>query len=48
MLKPKKLATKNFLSSLDISREEFVHILDLAKNFKRAFIESLTNYLHGK
>jgi len=34
MLNPIKLASKNFLSSLDISREEFLHILELAKNFK--------------
>ncbi len=34
MLKPIKLANKNFLSSLDISRQEFFHILEIAKNFK--------------
>jgi len=34
MLKPIKLANKNFLSSLDISSEEFSHILEIAKNFK--------------
>ena len=34
MLKPIKLANKNFLSSLDTSSEEFFHILELAKNFK--------------
>ena len=34
MLKPIKLASKNFLSSLDISSEEFFHILEIAKNFK--------------
>ena len=34
MLNPIKLANKNFLSSLDTSREEFFHLLDLAKNFK--------------
>ncbi len=34
MLKPNKLANKNFLSSLDISTEEAFHILELAKNFK--------------
>ena len=34
MLKPQKLAKKNFLSSLDINREEIIHILDLAKSFK--------------
>jgi len=31
---PIKLANKNFLSSLDISRQEFLHILEVAKNFK--------------
>ncbi len=34
MLKPNKLANKNFLSSLDISKQEVFHILELAKNFK--------------
>ena len=34
MLNPIKLANKNFLSSLDISCEEFLHILEIAKNFK--------------
>ncbi len=34
MLNPIKLARKNFLSSLDTSREEFSHILEIAKNFK--------------
>ena len=35
MLNPIKLASKNFLSSLDTSCEEFLHILDLAKNLKK-------------
>jgi len=35
MLEPIKLAKKNFLSSLDISTEEFLHILDLALIFKK-------------
>ena len=35
MLKPNKLANNNFLSSLDISKEELLHILDLANNFKK-------------
>ena len=39
MLKPKKLVNKNFLSSLDISKEEFLDILDLAKNFKNKTLE---------
>ena len=34
MLKPIKLANKNFLSSLDISSEEFFSILEIAKSFK--------------
>ena len=34
MLKPIKLAKKNFLSSLDISSEEFFNILEIAKSFK--------------
>ena len=34
MLNPIKLASKNFLSSLDTTHEEFLHILELAKNFK--------------
>ncbi len=34
MIKPIKLANKNFLSSLDTSCEEFFHILEIAKNFK--------------
>ena len=34
MIKPIKLATKNFLSSLDLSSEEFSHVLKIAKNFK--------------
>ena len=34
MLKPYKLVNKNFLSSLDLSADETIHILELAKNFK--------------
>ena len=34
MLKPIKLANKNFLSSLDITSEEFFRILKIAKQFK--------------
>ena len=34
MLKPIKLANKNFLSSLDTTSEEFFKILEIAKNFK--------------
>jgi len=34
MLKPIKLAKKDFLSSLDTSIEEFFHVLEIAKKFK--------------
>jgi len=34
MIKPYKLSNKNFLSSLDISTDEIIKILELAKNFK--------------
>ncbi len=34
MLKPNKLASNNFLSSLDLSTDEVFHILELARNFK--------------
>ena len=34
MIKPIKLANNNFLSSLDISTDELIHILELAKNLK--------------
>ena len=34
MLKPNKLAKNNFLSSLDLSKDEVIHILELASNFK--------------
>ena len=34
MLKPNRLANNNFLSSLDLSTDEVLHILDLANNFK--------------
>jgi len=34
MLKPNKLSSKNFLSSLDTSTEEFYQIIDIAKKFK--------------
>ena len=39
MLKPKRLVNKNFLSSLDISKEECLDILDLARNFKNKTLE---------
>ena len=34
MLKPNKLANNNFLSSLDLTKEEILHILELSKYFK--------------
>ena len=34
MIKPNRLAKTNFLSCLDISTEEILHILDIAKNLK--------------
>ena len=34
MVKQNKLANNNFLSSLDISREELINIINIAKNFK--------------
>ena len=34
MLKPNKLASKNFLSSLDMSTKEVIHVLELARSFK--------------
>ena len=34
MLKPNKLANNNFLSSLDLTTEEVIHILELAKKIK--------------
>ena len=34
MIRPIKLANNNFLSSLDLSADEIIHILELAKNFK--------------
>ncbi len=34
MIRPNKLANKNFLSSLDLSPNEIIHILELSKNFK--------------
>ena len=39
MIKPHKLAKNNFLSSLDLSTEEFIYILELAKNFKNKKLE---------
>ena len=48
MLKPNKLANNNFLSSLDLSKEEVLHILDLANNFKNKKINiDLNNKVLG-
>ena len=48
MLKPNKLANNNFLSSLDLSTEEVIHILELAKNFKNKNINiDLNNKVLG-
>jgi ornithine carbamoyltransferase len=48
MLKPNKLVNNNFLSSLDISTDEFCHILELAKNFKNKKINvDLNNKVLG-
>ena len=48
MLKPNKLANNNFLSSLDLSTDEVIHILDLAKNFKNKKINiNLNNKVLG-
>ena len=43
MLKPYKLASKNFLSSLDLSAHELDHILELAKNFKENDLKTVPN-----
>jgi len=40
MLKPIKLLNRNFLSSLDISTEEFSHILDFANTLKNKTIKT--------
>ena len=39
MLKPKRLANNNFLSSLDISKEEIIYIIELAINLKNKKLE---------
>jgi len=38
MINPIKLASKDFLSSLDTSSEEFYHILEIAKNLKDKYL----------
>ena len=48
MLKPNKLSKSNFISNLDISTDEFLHILELAKNFKNKKINiELNNKVLG-
>ncbi len=48
MLKPIKLANNYFLSSLDLSIDEFFHILELANNFKNKKINiDLNNKVLG-
>ncbi len=48
MLKPNKLANNNFLSSLDLSTDEVLHILELANNFKNKKINiDLNNKVLG-
>ena len=48
MTKPKKLASKNFLSSLDMSTEEVILIFELAEKFKNKDINFLLgNYVLG-
>ena len=39
MLKPHRLANNNFLSSLDISKEEIIYIIELANNLKNKKLE---------
>ena len=39
MLQPLKLGNKNYLSSLDISKKEFLYVLELAKDFKNKKIQ---------
>ena len=48
MLRPNKFANKNFLSSLDLSTDEIIHILELANNFKNKKINvDLSNKVLG-
>tara|TARA_Y200000002_G_scaffold139932_2_gene115441 strand:- start:231 stop:1157 length:927 start_codon:yes stop_codon:yes gene_type:complete len=48
MIKPNRLANNNFLSCLDISTNEIIHILELAKNFKNKKINiNLKNKVLG-
>ena len=48
MLKPNKLANKNFLSSLDLSTDEVFHTLELASNIKNKKVNiNLNNKVLG-
>ena len=48
MLKPIKLAKKDYLSSLDMSTEEIIHLIDLAENFKNKDLKiDLSNKVLG-
>jgi len=48
MLRPNKFAKNNFLSSLDLTTNEFLHILELARNFKNKKINiDLNNKVLG-
>ena len=48
MLKPIRLAKNNFLSSLDMSTEEVLHVMDLAENFKNKDLKiNLNNKVLG-
>jgi len=48
MIKPNRLANNNFLSSLDLSTDEVLHILELANNFKNKKINfDLNNKVLG-
>ncbi len=48
MLRPNKLVNNNFLSSLDLSTDEVLHILELANNFKNKKINiDLNNKVLG-
>ena len=48
MLKPKKLAKKNFLSSFDMSTEEIEYIFEIAKKFKEKKLNfAFTNKVLG-
>ena len=48
MLKPTKLGTKHFLSSADLTKDEILHIYDLASAFKKKDLEiNLKNKVLG-